>query len=123
MEFFPSIFRWIEDILQTSFPFESLKILFLPDLLPSAIAWHECIGLSETLLLPSKRIIDYGRLKKEEKMEHLFRFASSFADFNRMDTCLVWFDDSSKAFYGRMDIGRMGGVVATKDHSSFTRNE
>eukprot|EP00210_Caulerpa_lentillifera_P009509 g9068.t1 len=60
MKLFPFVFSFIEETLDTQFPFESLKILFLPDVSPIATGWHDCIVYSPSILLTDKRYLDHG---------------------------------------------------------------
>lgn len=60
MKLFPFVFRFIEETLDSQFPFESLKILFLPDAFPVASGWHDCIVYSPSVLLTDRRHIDHG---------------------------------------------------------------
>ena len=60
MQFFPLVFRSMEEILQTAFPYKSLKILFLSDLYPTVAGRHDCMTLPPSVLLPNRRAIDHG---------------------------------------------------------------
>lgn len=56
MRFFPFIYKFIEEVLGTSFPLPSIQNVFIPDFEGLSRCWHSCCIYSVDSLLPEKPI-------------------------------------------------------------------
>ena len=112
MQFFPLVFRSMEEILQTAFPYQSLKILFLPNLYPAVAGRHDCMTLPPSALLPNRRAIDHGTLETKRPGQtnrhctSTSRSPSSIADCFGIGTDVVWLSGFAKDVTGSVAIRR-----------------